>query len=548
MLCSLASPRRVAIAALLLLLAAAAPNLRSEPAGQAPAERILNRGLGPEPDSLHIHQAQGLAAINLLRDLREGLVTFDAAGEPAPGQAAAWAVSQDGRRYRFTLRQDARWSNGDPVTAADFVRAWRRAFTPETLAATAGLLKDVRNATDILEGNLPAIALGIRADGAGVVEVELNGPAPWILEILAHPVAFPLHPEGLDDPRAAPVNGPFVLERWIPRASIQLRRNPQHYAAAGIGLDGVDYFAIEEPAAELARYRAGELHITETIPPGRHAWLRDNLGGELRVHPYLGSFWLGYNLRHAQLGRSRELRQALALAIDRRIVAETVLGAGDLPGWSVVPPGLSGYRPAAMPTSVLSQAQREDEARRLFRASGAARDEPLRLELRYNTSTVHRRVAVAVAAMWKQVLGVHTDLVNEEWKVFVNNRGMGVVTEVFRGGWIADYGDPSSFLDLFIGGSSLNHTFYANLRFDELMAAAGAASGARRMELLQRAEAQLIQDMPVIPLYYYVSRHLVSPAVRGFENNVRDIHLSRYLGLGAGDAGDSGTTKESVQP
>jgi oligopeptide transport system substrate-binding protein len=259
--------------------------------------------------------------------------------------------------------------------------------------------------------------------------------------------------------------------------------------------------------------------------------LRENLPDELRVHPYLGSFWLGLNLNHAALGGSRELRRALSLAIDREIVVRTVLGAGEVPGWSIVPPGIPGYSPAVMPQSGLSQAEREQEALRLFRQSGADRNEPLLLELRYNTSGVHRRVAVAVAAMWKQVLGVNTELVNEEWKVFVNNRRMGVVTEVFRGGWIADYADPTSFLDLFISGDSMNNTFYRNPAFDRLMAEAGAAAGAQRMERLQLAEAQLAEDMPVIPLYYYVSRHLVRPRVSGYADNLRDIHLSRYLQL-----------------
>ena len=541
-------PRRTATTALVLLLAAPLADAANATADDESGPVILNRGLGPEPDSLHIHQAQGLAAMNLLRDLREGLVTFDAAGEPVAGQAASWQVLDGGRRYRFTLRPEARWSNGDPVTAADFVRGWRRALSVEHLAATAGLLKPVHNAGGILEAGASADTLGIRADGPGLVEIELETPTPWFLELLAHPVAFPLHEDSLDDPRNAPVNGAFQLEQWVPRSAIRLRRNPHHHAAGEIALDGVAWFPIEEPAAELARYRAGELHLTETIPAGRYGWLRENLGAELHVHPYLGTFWLSYNLRHPALGGSRELRQALALAVDREILVEAVLGAGDLPGWSVVPPGIAGYQPAAMPQSVLSQAQREDEARRLFRASGAARHGPLRLELRYNTSAVHRRVAVAVASMWKQVLGVHTDLVNEEWKVFVNNRSMGVVTEVFRGGWIADYGDPSSFLDLFLGGSSLNHTFYAGARFDELMAAAAIAAPARRMELLQQAEAQLIQDMPVIPLYYYVSRHLVNPAVRGYRDNVRDIHLSRYLGLGPEAPGDPDSAKESLDP
>lgn len=168
---------------------------------------------------------------------------------------------------------------------------------------------------------------------------------------------------------------------------------------------------------------------------------------------------------------------------------------------------------------------------RLFEQAGFGKHEPLLLEIRYNTSGVHRRVAVAVSAMWKQVLGVNAQLVNEEWKVFVNNRRMGVVTEVFRGGWIADYADPASFLDLFIGGSRLNNTFYENGNFDMLMKSAELSSGSARMEILEQAEAQLMKDMPVIPLYYYVSRHLVQPRITGFADNVRDVHLSRYLGV-----------------
>jgi len=490
----------------------------------------IRRGLGPEPDSIDIHQAQGLAAVNLLRDLREGLVTFDEQGELVPGQASDWQTLEGGKRYRFTLRPDARWSNGDPVTAEDFVRAWRRAFTPQTAAVTAGLLKDVANASEIIKGKADVESLGIAVIAPDVLDVMLIEPAPWILEILAHPVSFPLHEMAMDDPLHAPVNGPFLLTDWVPRASIKLSRNPQFHATQAVRVDTLEYFPIEEPAAELSRYRAGELDITETIPAGRFNWLENNKSEDLRIHPYLGTFWLGLNFRYPALGYSRDLRQALSLAINREILVKTVLGAGELPGWSVVPPGINGYEPARMEQSSLSQQQREAEAVRLFEASGFGKDESLLLELRYNTSGIHRRVAVAVSAMWKQVLGVNVELVNEEWKVFINNRSMGVVTQVFRGGWIADYADPTSFLDLFLGDNSLNYTFYQSLDFDLLMKSAEIASGRSRMERLHQAEAQLMKDMPVIPLYYYVSRHLVRPEISGFSENVRDVHLSRYLG------------------
>lgn len=499
-------------------------------AASCPADEVIRRGLGPEPDSLHIHQAQGLASVNLLRDLREGLVTFDAAGELAPGAAESWEILDGGRLYRFRLRQDGRWSNGDPVLAADFVRGLRQAVNPFRAAVTAGLLAPVENAEQVLSGARPPEALGVTAAADRVLDIRLERPAPWFLEILAHPVSFPLHPRegkvsGLE------VNGAFVLDTWVPNAVIRLRRNDDFHAANTVGTSVIEYFPIEEPSAELSRYRAGELHITETIPAGRYDWLRENLPNDLRITPYLGSFWLNINLRQPALGRSSDLRRALALAIDRATLTRVVTGAGEKPAFGLVPPGLGEYQPAEMEEAALSQEQREARARELFVRSGAGDSGPLRLQLRYNTSGIHRRMAVAVAAMWKQVLGVQTELINEEWKVFVNNRRLGVVTEVFRGGWIADYADPTSFLDLFRGGSELNFTFFADPAYDKLLEKAGDASGSERLELLQRGEALLLREMPAIPLYYYVSRHLVNPGVRGFVDNVRDVHLSRYLSL-----------------
>ncbi|HSM69701.1 MAG TPA: peptide ABC transporter substrate-binding protein, partial [Xanthomonadales bacterium] len=293
----------------------------------------------------------------------------------------------------------------------------------------------------------------------------------------------------------------------------------------------VEFYPIADPAAELSRYRAGELDITENIPPGRYAWLQENHGPDLRVSPYLGSFWLGLNLSREPFSGKTALRQALSLAIDRETLVRVVLGAGELPAWSVVPPGLEGHQPWRPVMADLSREEREAEARRLFAQSGHEPGAPLRVELRYNSSSQHRRMAIAVAAMWKQVLGVATELINEEWKVFVNNRSQRVLTQVFRGGWIADYADPASFLDLFHSGEALNWSAYANPQYDQLLERARRQTGTRRMALLQQAEVVLMRDMPVIPLYYYVSRHLVRPGVEGYIDNLRDIHLSRYMDI-----------------
>ncbi len=489
----------------------------------------LHRGLGPEPDSLDIHQAQGLPGIQVLREVREGLTTFDAAGNVIPGVAESWEILDEGTTYRFKLRADARWSNGDPVTSEDFVRAWQRALSRETLARTASLLSPVVNAHEAVDGSAEPASVGIKALSADTLEIKLDVATPWFLEILAHPVTYPLHAEAMDKPLEAPLNGAFLIDSVSPHAMIRLKKNPHFHAAGSVALDVVEYLPIEDPNSELSRFRAGELDITETIPAGRHDWLRTYMGDELQVSPYIGSFWLGMNLKHEPFKDNPSLRRALSLAIDRRIIARLVVGAGELPAWSIVPPGMGGYVPQAFEGSELEKGAREQEARRLYAEAGYSDRNPLEIEIRYNTSSQHRKIAQAVLSMWRQVLGVKTDLVNEEWKVFVNNRRQGVITQVFRGGWIADYADPSSFLDLFRSDNELNTTFYSSESFDRLMGQAEVLKGAQRMQRLQRAENQLMTDMPVIPLYFYVSRHLIKNTVTGFESNISDIHLSRYM-------------------
>ena len=491
----------------------------------------IKRGLGPEPDSLDIHQAQGLPAIQVLREIREGLTSFDVSGNIIAGVAASWEVLDDARTYRFEIRENARWSNGDAITAEDFVRAWHRALTPATLARTASLLAPVVNVREAMTGEMGVESVGIKALSPTSLEIRLQSASPWFLEILAHPVSFPLHQERLDKPLQAPVNGAFMIENATLQAMIRLKKNPHFHAADSVALDTVEYLPIEDPTSELSRFRAGELDMTETIPSGRHDWLKTYMGNELRVSPYIGSFWLGLNLGRDPFAENVELRRALSLAIDRKIIARLVVGAGEMPAWSIVPPGIDGYTPQAFEGSELDKENREREAKRLYTQAGYGDNKPLLIELRYNTSSQHRKIALAVSSMWRQVLGVETTLINEEWKVFVNNRRQGVLTQVFRGGWIADYADPSSFLDLFRSDNELNTTFYRNEQFDRLMDQTGLLKGAERMQRLQRAEIELMKDMPVIPLYFYVSRHLVKPGVSGFQANARDIHLSRYMGV-----------------
>jgi oligopeptide transport system substrate-binding protein len=486
------------------------------------AETLL-RGLGPEPDSLDIHIAQGVPALNVLRDIREGLLRPGPDGQPQAGVAESWQVSADGLEYRFKLRQKACWSNGDPVTAGDFLRAWKALFAPGTLAPNADLLEAMLDT----DGNL-----NVRAAGKHELQIILQYPLPWLPYLLAHPVSFPMHESDESSGRKGPFNGAYQLQKWIPNSSIDLVKNACYWDAEQSMIEQVNYLPIEDSNSELSRYRAHELHISETIPAGKYDWIMENLPGQLQVHPYLGSFFLGLNLRRNELAGSAELRRALALAIDRDKLARLVLASGEQPAYGLVPPGLKGYTQSLMPLAEASQQEREEQARAYFREAGYSSDKPLHLELRFNTSSIHRRTAIAVSAMWKQVLGVTTQMINEEWKVFVNNRRQAVNTEVFRGGWIGDYPDPMTFLALFQSDSAMNWSGFRSNEYDAMLEQARRmAAGPDRKLLLGKLEAQLWESQPLIPLYYYVSRHLVKPSVRGFIPNVQDVHLSQYLEL-----------------
>ena len=485
----------------------------------------LHRGAGPEPDALDIHLAQSLSALNLLRDLHEGLLTFNARAELVPGLARAWTVSEDGLVWHFELNEAARWSDGTAIVAADVVQGWRRAVDPATASPTAGLLDPIDQASAIRQGQVPVDQLGIEALGPHQLRLRLQQPTPWLLELLTHPVTYPWPGEG-----EARFSGAFQLAERRPGSHIRLIANPQFHAAAQVALPAVTWHIIEEPNVELSRYRAGQLHITETIPPGRLTWLREQFGEELRIAPYLGSFFLAFNLSRPPFADQPGLREALNLVIDRPLLVERVLGAGEVPALGLIPPGMPGWpdQPEAVSSPDDAAIAR---AQVLYEAAGYGPHRPLRVALRFNTSLTHRRMAAAVAAMWKQHLGVETQLVNEEWKVFVANRRQGRITEVVRGGWIADWRDAGNFLQLFESDSPLNYSFFRDPSFDFLMQSAAAQSGEQRLRTLRLAEAHLLDEQVIVPLYYYVSRHLVHSTVQGFEDNAMDIHLSRWIRL-----------------
>jgi oligopeptide transport system substrate-binding protein len=518
-------------------------------AAASPRDGILDRGNGPEPSTLDAHRCQEVACENVLRDLYEGLVAEAADGSVMPGMAERWETSTDGRTWTFHLRAGLAWSNGEPLDAPQLVASFRRAFAPATAAPFAENFFAVHNAQALQQGKLPAAALGVEAPDARTVVFHLDRPAP-LLRLMLLPIADPVYLPAVERygaqhtrPGHLVGNGAYVLKDWLPQAAITLERNPHFREHAPIAQ--VRYLVTEDAGSELKRYEAGDLDITETLPPQPLAMLRSRFGAQLHIAPYLGSFWFGFNVGRPPFADAdhrhdaHALRQALSLAIDREKLTTYLTGFGETPAFGIVPP-LPGYMPPTVPASRWTQARREAQAQRLFRAAGYTRADPPTIELRFNTSVLHRRLALAVAAMWGETLGVHVELRNEEWKVFVQNRRQRTITQVFRGGWIADVADPRDFLAAFAGDGPLNWTGWRDAGFEALLARADdAADEMQRNALLAQGEARLLDAQPLVPLYFYTSKHLVKPWVGGFVANPLDHHASRFLHWNATTTGAS---------
>ena len=498
--------------------------------------QILRRGNGTEPETLDPHRAEGVTAANVLRDLFEGLVTEAPDGTLIPGAAESWTLSDDGLVYTFKLQGNGRWSNGDPVTADDFVYGLRRSADPATLSEYSAILYPIENTAEVVAGTLPPERLGVRAVDAQTLEIRLHAPTPYLLGLLTHASTYPVHRKSVEQhgarfarPGMLVSNGPFRLGEWVVQSHIRLLRNPQYRDDANTTLDEVWYYPVENAEAELNRYRAGELDLTETVPARQIPWLRQNLPDELHIAPYLGSYVFGFNTTQPPFRDAPKLRKALALALDREILTSKISGAGELPAYSWVPP-VSGYTQQLPDWVQWTQAERNAEAQRLYAEAGYSASRPLRMQLLYNTESNHRRLAVAMAAMWREVLGVETELLNQEWQVFLQTRRSRLDTQLFRYGWIGDYNDPYTFAEILESKHGLNDMGYSNPRYDALLAAAAREGNpVRRMETLAEAERVMLEDMPIVPLYFYVSKKMVKPWVAGMEANIMDHHHSRHL-------------------
>ncbi len=528
---------RITIA--LLLGAIGAYLYFSAPTTAVDGETVLHRGNGAEPESLDPHKARSIQASDVLRDIGEGLVGYSNSGELIAAAAERWEISEDGRQYDFWLRPEARWSNGETVTANQFVYSFRRLVNPETAAFYAQALADIENAPAVIAGDKTPGSLGVEAPEEFHLHIRLTNATPYFLGLLTHPSAFPVHPASVEEHGSAFAkagnllsNGAYKLDAWELGSVIRLSRNENYWNNAGTAIDKVNHYVTPEPQVELNRYRAGELDMTVTVPPEAFATIKEERPDELHVAPYLGVYYYGLNLTRAPFKDNHKLRQALSMAIDREILTEKITGRGEAPAYSWIPPGVDHYQAIRAPYADMSAEERHAVARRLYKESGYGEDSPLEVEIRYNTSETHQRIALAIQSMWRETLGFEATLINEEFQVLLSNMRAKEVTQVFRSSWNGDYNDAHTFLQVLLTGSSSNMTGYASEEFDSLMQRAAEQADLERRQLyLEEAERVLLADHPVIPLYFYVSKHLVSPRVRGWGDNVLDYHYSQHLSI-----------------
>lgn len=506
----------------------------------------LNMMNGSEPGSIDPQKASGDWENRIIGDYLEGLVAEDAKADAIPGQADKWEISEDGLTYTFHLRDGIKWTDGQPVLASDFVFAFKRLFDPKTASDYAYLQYPIKGGSEIAEGQTVADAdFGVQAPDDKTVVITLEGPTPFFLQALTHYTAYPLPEHVLkefgDDwtnVEHIVANGPYMIKEWVPGSYIKSVKNPDYYDAANVQIDEVNYFVQDDLAAAFNRYRAGEYDILTDLPGDQQQTVTDTMPGEGHFAPFLGIYYYVINQEKKPFD-DVEIRKALSMAINRDVIGPDVLGTGELPAYGWVPQGTANYEGVApyMPEwASLPYEEKVKQAAAIMASKGYTPEKPLTLQLKYNTNDNHQRVAVAIASMWEQI-GVKAELFNSETAVHYDSLRAGDY-DVGRAGWLLDYSDPSNTLDLLTTGIKQgdvmnwgnNYGRYSNPEYDALVKQAAAEEDlAKRATLLGQAEKLGMDEFAAIPIYWYISANVVKPSIKGFEDNAKDIHRTRWL-------------------
>jgi len=512
---------------------------RETPIVSGTTTQTLHRGIGNDLADLDPHLATQAADYNVLSALLEGLVAEDPVDlHPVPGVAQSWTISPDGRTYTFHLRTDARWSNGASVTAGDFVDSWRRMLTPTLGADSANLLYIIQGAEAFHKSTAPWSAVGLAAPDARTFIVTLEHPAPHFLALLNHTAFFPVYLPAIEksgsatdrgNPWARPGtfvgNGPFNLKTWRAGQVIIAEKSPTYWDVTNVRLNAIHFHAIESVDTEERAFRAGQLHLTETVPPGKIDSYRKSSPELLRIDPLLGTYFFRLNVNRPPLTDPR-IRRALSLALDRTAIVEKILRGGQLSALRLVPPAL-----LASPIDALPSAAPGAAAALLAEAGYPGGRGLPPLDLLFNTSEIHRTIAEAVQEMWRRELGLEVRLTNQELKSTLSARRAGDF-QMLRSVWTADYADPTSFLSIFTTANGNNYTGWADSAYDAaLFAAARTSELVARNALFNQAERILLDAAPIIPIFHYTHVFLLQPSVRGWNSTVLDHHPYKHVWL-----------------
>lgn len=503
---------------------------RETPVAIGNEQQILHVGNGDEPSDIDPHITTGVPEFHIQQAVFEGLVSKDPKNLAiVPGVAERWEVSEDGRLYTFYLHPEAKWSNGDDLVAEDFVWSWQRALKPALGNQYAYSLFLIKNAEAFYTGDITDFSeVGVKALDKHLLQVELNSPTPYFLQLLDHHSLYPVHRPTIEkfgsiDARGTPWtrpenfvgNGPFTLKDWVPNQIISVKKNPEYWDAESIKLNEIHFHPVQQSSTEERMFRAGQLHILRQLPTGKIDVYRKEHPEVLRTFLNFATYFYRFNTTKPPLNDVR-VRQALAYSIDRHQITEHVTKGGQIPAYALTPPS-EFYTPSAkMPYD-------PEKAKALLAEAGYPNGEGFpKLTILYNTMDEHQKIALVIQQMWKQALNIDVTLENQDWKVFLaSQRSMNY--EISRASWLGDYYDPNTFLDLMITDGGNNETGWSNARYDELIQlAANASDPTERNRYFDEAENLLVDEVPILPIYTYSWNMAVATSVKEWHNNVMD--------------------------
>lgn len=502
---------------------------------------VINNGA--EPQSLDPHKVEGVPESQIMRQMFEGLTTIDENGNTIPGIATSWENSDDFKTWTFHLRPNAKWSNGDPITAHDFVFAWQRLVAPATASPYASYLTylQVENAQDIIDGKKKHEELGVEAKDDYTLVIHLSNPVPYVVDLTTHTSLVPVNKKVIEKfgndwvkPENFVGNGAYILKNHIINEKIEFQRNKNYWNDEKTIIDSADFLSIQSEVTDISRYRANEIDIGRSIPTDLFKKLKKEIPDEIKVSRKLSTYLFEINNLRAPFTDIR-VRKALNLSLDRNIITDKVLGQGQTPTYVFTPNYIIEGSKVEQPAySKLPMAERNAQAIKLLEDAGYSKTNPLKFSILYNTNESHKQIAIAVAAMWKTNSKglIDVKLENQEWKTFLDTRH-NKNFDIARAGWSADYNQATTFVNYFLSNSSHNTAFYANPTYDAAVAESYKATDATGREIAYaKAEKILAEDFAIIPIYNYVSVRLVKPYVKGYTaTDPQDNVLLRNLYL-----------------